>query len=57
MGKLGILFILATAASGFVVTGQGTDPLPEGISEDEISDEHLLFVVFVIIKLGRPGGG
>jgi len=41
MGKLGILFILAMAASGFVAMGQGTDPLPEGISEDEISDELL----------------
>ena len=41
MGKLGILFILAMAALACVATGQGTDPLPEGISEDEISDELL----------------
>ena len=39
MRRFGVLFVVAVAVSGFNSTRQDTDSLPEGISEEEITDE------------------
>ena len=39
MRRIAALFVVGIVSAGFISTRQGPDPLPDGISEEEITDE------------------